>query len=182
MAAYRCHYVSVRSGQQARGIVQSGFSLLEAIVAMVLISVAGLALFSWINTSFIGLNRIQESNARAAAQLNALQFLQTINPMTQPSGSTTLGKLKLDWRSRAITQPQNNVNDAGSPGPFTVSLYEVEATIEEPPEVAPYQFSVRLMGYERVPFDADPFGDKPATAPAKKTASAAKNVTAPSTP
>ena len=47
MAAYRCHHVSVRSGQQARGIVQSGFSLLEAIVAMVLISVSFFAASVW---------------------------------------------------------------------------------------------------------------------------------------
>ena len=153
----RCHRCA-HDQEGARRPGESGFSLLEAIVAMVLISVAGLALFSWINTSFIGLNRIQESNARTAAQLNALQFLQTINPMSRPSGSTTLGKLKLEWRSRMITQPQTNIIESGSPGPFTVALYEIEATLEEPPEVSPYRFTVRLLGYERLPFDADPFG------------------------
>ncbi len=176
------HHVFLGYKPGARRAAESGFSLLEAIVAMVLISVAGLALFSWINTSFIGLNRIQESNARAAAQLNALQFLQTINPMTQPSGSTTLGKLKLDWRSRAITQPQTNIIESGSPGPFTVALYEIEATIEEPPEVAAYRFNVRLTGYERLPFDADPFGDKAAIAPIKKTPPVVKNAAARSAP
>lgn len=147
---------------------QSGFSLLEAIVAMVLISIAGMALFSWINTSFIGLNRIQESNARAAAETNALQYLQTINPMSQPNGATVLGRLKLEWRSRAVTEPQANLNDAGAPGPFMVALYEVEVTIEDLPDVSPHRFTVRLMGFDRLPFDADPFADTPAQ---KKTTS-----------
>ena len=140
---------------------QSGFSLLEAIVAMVLISVAGLALFSWINTSFIGLNRIQESNARAAAETNALQYLQTINPMERPNGTTTLGKLKLEWKARLMGEPSPNILDSGSSGPFTVALYEVEATIEELPDVPVGRFTVRLMGYERLPFDSDPFADTP---------------------
>ena len=140
---------------------ESGFSLLEAIVAMVLISVAGLALFSWINTSFIGLNRIQESNARAAAETNALQYLQTINPMERPNGITTLGKLKLEWKTRLMGDPLPNKLDSDSSGPFTVALYEVEATIEELPEVPRGRFTVRLMGYERLPFDSDPFADTP---------------------
>lgn len=147
------------SPSRCRDPYQSGFSLLEAIVAMVLISVAGLALFSWINTSFIGLNRIQESNARAAAETNALQYLQTINPMERPNGTTTLGKLKLEWKARPMGEPSPNILDSGSPGPFTVALYEVEANIEELPDVPLGRFTVRLMGYERLPFDSDPFGD-----------------------
>ncbi|MCA3034435.1 MAG: type II secretion system protein, partial [Rhodocyclaceae bacterium] len=51
-----------------------GFTLLEAIVALVLLSTAGLVLFSWINASFDGLARIEQSNARAAAELNAMEF------------------------------------------------------------------------------------------------------------
>ena len=154
---------------------QMGFSLLEAIVAMVLISVAGLALFSWINTSFISLNRTQEANARAAAETNALQFLQTVNPMAKPVGSIMLGKLKLDWRAKLLTEPRLNLTDSEAPGPFTVALYAVEATFEELPEVPSTPFSVRLIGYDRVPFDADPFGDKPTQAPVKKAATSAKN-------
>ncbi len=151
-------------GRRSRfcGQYQSGFSLLEAIVAMVLISVAGLALFSWINTSFIGLNRIQESNARAAAETNALQYLQTINPMERPNGTTTLGKLKLEWKARPMGEPSPNILDSGSPGPFTVALYEIEVNIEELPDVPLGRFTVRLMGYERLPFDSDPFNDAPA--------------------
>ena len=147
-----------------------GFSLLEAIVAMVLISIAGLALFSWINTSFIGLNRIQESNARAAAQMNALQYLQTINPMARPTGAITLGKLKLTWQARQVSEPAPNILDSGGPGPFTVALYEVEATITELPDVPESRFTVRLVGYDRLPFNIDPFDD----GPAKKTAPVSK--------
>lgn len=172
MTGFSCRACRQRHERQHRH-GDAGFSLLEAIVAMVLISVAGLALFSWINTSFISLNRIQESNARAAAETNALQFLQTINPMQRPSGITTLGRLKLEWRSKAITEPQANLTDTGANGPFTVALYEVEATIEELPEVAQHRFAVRLMGYERLPFDADPFGESTKPTPAKKTAPAA---------
>ncbi|MFN7475909.1 MAG: prepilin-type N-terminal cleavage/methylation domain-containing protein [Burkholderiales bacterium] len=36
-----------------------GFTLLEAIVALVLLTTAGLALFSWINNGFDSLQRIE---------------------------------------------------------------------------------------------------------------------------
>ena len=41
---------------------QRGFSLLEAVVSIVLISTTGLALFSWINSNLISLGRVQETN------------------------------------------------------------------------------------------------------------------------
>ena len=170
MLATRPHLQACRRGH-THTRSNLGFSLLEAIVAMVLISIAGLALFSWINTSFIGLNRIQESNARAAAQMNALQYLQTINPMSRPTGVTTLGKLKLAWQAHQVSEPSPNILDSGGPGAFTVALYEVEATIAELPDVPESRFTVRLMGYDRLPFNIDPFDNAPAKkiAPVSKT-------------
>jgi len=52
---------------------QSGFTLLEAVVSMVLISGAGFALFGWINSNIIALNRIQETNTRSAATQNVVE-------------------------------------------------------------------------------------------------------------
>jgi general secretion pathway protein I len=150
----------------------AGFSLLEAIVAMVLIATAGLALFSWINTSFISLNRIQAANAQAAAEMNALQFMQTVNPMLTPSGNTTLGRLKIEWQARPASEVRRNVTDSELPGPFQVALYDTDVTVEELPDVPRYHLSVKLLGYERDAFVANPFAD---SAPGKKPAAARVN-------
>ena len=148
---------------------QAGFSLLEAVVAMVLIATAGLALFAWINSSFVNLSRIQAANARALAEGNALQFIQTVNPMKTPDGNTTLGNLRIEWRSRALTEPRTNLGESEGPGPFTLALYEIEVSVEQLPEVPRDTFLIRQVGFTRVPYQADPFGDS-APSPASKKA------------
>ncbi len=137
---------------------QKGFSLLEAIVAMALIATAGLALFTWINQSFSDLTRVQAANARALAETNALQFIQTVNPMKTPSGSAELGNLKIEWKSHPLTERRSNLTEVGAPGPFIVALYEMEVGVEQLPEVPRDTFVIRQLGFERAPYQADPFG------------------------
>lgn len=127
-----------------------GFTLLEAIVALVLLTTAGLALFSWMNASFDGLNRIEQSNARAAAELNALEFMKTVNPMERPDGQIKLGQVDLKWRARQLVQPVQNRADTREPGPFSVVMYEVELTLEDRPKIEPYTIVLRQMGYRRL--------------------------------
>ncbi len=146
-----------------------GFSLLEAIVALVLLTTAGLALFSWINASFTALNRIEENNRRAAAELNAIEYLKTINPMARPGGEVMLGQVAMRWRARALAEPKPNKTDGDTNGPFLVALYEVEVTLVQTPEIPQYSFSVQQMGYERLTTNDDPFGDSPAPNKPKST-------------
>jgi len=137
-----------RSPHLASGYRRSfGFTLLEAIVALVLLTTAGLALFSWMNASFDGLDRIEQSNARAAAELNALEFMKTVNPMERPDGQIKLGQVDLKWRARQLTQPVQNRTDTRDPGPFSVAMYEVELTLEDRPKIEPYTIVLRQMGY-----------------------------------
>ncbi|NJR71862.1 MAG: type II secretion system protein [Gammaproteobacteria bacterium] len=149
----------------------SGFTLLEAIVALVLLTTAGLALFSWINASFDALNRIETNNARAAAEINALEYLKTVNPYDRPEGEEKLGEVTMRWRARAVTDIKPNITDALTPGSFVVALYDVEVTLESPPTLARYRFNVRQMGYKRVVIDEDETGSRikpPPNPPAKK--------------
>ncbi|MBC7622412.1 MAG: type II secretion system protein [Aeromicrobium sp.] len=129
--------------------VVGGFTLLEAIVALVLLSTAGLVLFSWINASFDGLNRIEQSNARAAAELNAMEFMKTVNPMQQPAGQIQLGEVQVKWRAKPLTDLVANRNDSREPGPFTVALYETEVSLDGRPSMEPYTIKLRQMGYLR---------------------------------
>jgi len=70
---------------------QRGFSLLEAIVAMVIISGAGYALFGWVNSNIMTLNSIRDANARSEATQNILEYMSSVNPMLKPSRCATLG-------------------------------------------------------------------------------------------
>ena len=78
---------------------QKGFTLLEAIVALVLIGSAGMALFSWINGNYISLSRIRDVNARSEATVNVLEYMDRVNPMLTPDGVAPLGAYSIRWRS-----------------------------------------------------------------------------------
>jgi general secretion pathway protein I len=136
-----------------------GFTLLEAIVAVVLLSTAGLVLFSWINASFDSLNRIELSNARAAAELNAMEFMKTVNPMEQPTGRAKLGEIQMSWRATPVGDPVQNRTDTREPGPFLVAMYQVEVSLDGRPRMEPYTIQLRQMGYRRTIVDQNAFGE-----------------------
>ncbi len=136
---------------------QAGFSLLEAIVALTLLAVAGLALFSWINASFDSLSRADAAQARAQAQSNALAYIQTVNPMLRPSGETKLGSLTVRWRSEEIgpkVKPSEDSPDGT--GNFIVALYDIELTMTDLPRVPAFTAKVSQLGFERFTKDEIP--------------------------
>lgn len=130
--------------------LQRGFSLLEAIVALTLLAVAGLALFSWINASFGGISRAEAAQARAHAQSNALAYIQTVNPMAQPSGEAKLGSLTVGWLAREIAPKiKPSADSPDGTGNFIVALYEIELTMTDLPRVPPFTAKVSQLGFER---------------------------------
>ncbi len=129
---------------------QSGFSLLEAIVALTLLAVAGLALFSWINASFDGLLRADTAQARAQAQSNAIAYIQTINPMVRPSGETKLGSLSISWLAKEIApKVKPSAESPDGTGNFIVALYDIDVTMTDLPRVPTFTIKVSQLGFER---------------------------------
>ena len=130
---------------------QRGFSLLEAVVAMVLISGAGYALFGWINTNIMALSRIHDTNVRSAATQNILEYMSGVNPMLKPDGSANLGEYKVRWQSKPITLIQDGKSL------YQLALYDtvVKAGLGEtksgPGEATPWlEFRIRQVGYKKV--------------------------------
>ena len=103
-----------------RPVRQRGFSLLEAIVAMVLISAMGGALFAWINTELQALERTQDANTRAEAMVNAVEFMEAVNPMLTPQGRAPLAGMELSWEAKASTPVRDGVSY-----PQGISLYQL---------------------------------------------------------
>src|SRR3974377_946954 len=71
---------------EGRRVQQRGFTLLEAVVALVLIGTTGMALMAWINTGLETVARVQDASARGEALRNALEQMQTVNPLLEPNG------------------------------------------------------------------------------------------------
>jgi len=131
---------------------QSGFTLLEAIVALVLVSTVGMSLFAWVNTQLEGLYRLEGHHQRQYAKQNALEFIQVINPLENPRGSETMGIYTVTWQATAIEPPRDGIypKSAGM-GLFQVGLYNTQISVfVGDNDTALTRFQVRLFGYKQV--------------------------------
>jgi general secretion pathway protein I len=127
---------------------QQGFSLLEAIVALILIATTGMALFSWINTNLITLHHVQQTQQRHEAIRNALAFIDTINPLEKPQGEESVGLYIFRWEADAVRLPKDGK------GLYQLGLYDTEVEVFSDKELLA-RFTLRQVGFKQVrqPFD-----------------------------
>jgi general secretion pathway protein I len=126
-----------------------GFTLLEAIVALVVFSMGALALYGWLSTNIITLERIRDRQEVEAAMHSALDIVRRTNPMEIPAGQRRAGNLMVTWTSAPLAPAKPNVDQSGSPGIFSVGLYD--ATVRVLRDGKELQvFRVRQVGWKKV--------------------------------
>jgi general secretion pathway protein I len=122
---------------------QRGFTLLEAIVALVLITSTGMALLNWINTNLMTLQHVQQTYQRHEAMRNALAFMDTVNPQIRTQGKETVGIYTFRWRAQTVKLPR------GGKGIYQISLYDTQVeVIFEKTLLA--RFTLRQVGFKQV--------------------------------
>ncbi len=129
---------------------QRGFSLLEAIVAMVLISSMGGALFAWINTELQALERTQDANTRAEAMVNAVEFMEAVNPMLTPQGKAPFASLELAWEAKASTPVRDGVSYPQGISLYQLAMYDTQVRVAHPDGSPWFEFTLQQVGYKRV--------------------------------
>jgi general secretion pathway protein I len=111
-------------------VASRGFTLLEVIVALVILSTAGLALFGWINQNLATATRLRESQARSQLQIEGISWLATINPVAEPEGQREMGGLRLTWRTTLLEPMRPEFDFGGAVVPrWMIGLYRVNASI-----------------------------------------------------
>lgn len=130
---------------------QRGFTLLEAIVSLVIITSVGMALFSWINSNLMILQRVQFSQQRIEAMRNTLVFMQQINPAEKAAGKEILGHYQIAWQSHVVEPPKEGVSTTNDLSLFEVSLYDTVVTMSLVNENTFLgQFTLRQIGYKQI--------------------------------
>ncbi|MDP2829641.1 MAG: prepilin-type N-terminal cleavage/methylation domain-containing protein [Sulfuricellaceae bacterium] len=140
-----------------RGSKQHGFTLIEAIVALVLIATTGMALFGWINSNITTLNRVREINAENDATLNVVEYMRNINPMASPEGKANLGAYQLSWKAEAVTDPCDGANYPFGISLYQLGMYQTKITVQKPDEKKWFSFTLQQVGYKKVRTLATPF-------------------------
>ncbi len=126
-------------------------------VALVILASSGMALFSWVNASIVSLRRVEDANARSAAQSNALEFMESVNPMLRPQGRMDLGEYRIDWQSSPITQPMDGSEYPRGRSFFELALYETVVKAYRGTDGFWFEFKLKQVGYKRVRSGVNPF-------------------------
>lgn len=140
---------------------QNGFTLLEAIVALVILSTAGLAMFSWLNTNLQTTHRIQALSAELNAKENALEYMKSINPMQTNQGQALIGDITIKWDSKPIIPPMDGANYPNGMSLYQIALYETSIRMDKTDNPSWITFKIQQMGYRKVREKYNPFTAKP---------------------
>src|SRR5579859_1816996 len=70
---------------------EAGFTLLEAIVAIVVLLATLVPLYALVSSVSRSAFRVDEANRRAEFETDALNIMATVNPMETPNGALDLG-------------------------------------------------------------------------------------------
>lgn len=125
-----------------------GFTLLEAIIALVVFSIGALALYQWLGVNLITLQRAGERREAVAAVHSALELTRGINPMATPRGRREIGGLVMEWNATAVEPPRNGKTQVGFPTLFDVGLYDMDIRVLRDDQELD-RFKVRQLGYSQ---------------------------------
>lgn len=140
-----------------------GFTLLEVMVALVILASTGLVLFGWINTNLSTATRLRESQVRSQLQLEGVAWLSTINPALEPQGQREVSGLQLAWTSTLIEpmRTENTFGDSMIPR-WNLGLYRVRASIVRTETGVKAEWEQVLAGWVNARAQALPAGTAPA--------------------
>jgi general secretion pathway protein I len=120
---------------------QGGFTLLEVIVALVLVSTAGMAYIAWLNQGLATLARLQEYHEQIRLRYNALALLDVADPSRD--GELAQTPLLVSWRSSLRGELQPNRGFGGqAAGIWRVGLFKLRVIAVDQQSGARVEFEV----------------------------------------
>ena len=108
---------------------RDGFTLLEAIVALTVLSIGLMAVFGWFNQNIRHLIKINDLALEEGVTEEALARLELEDFTSATSGSYQFGDYAVRWRAIPIEPPRAGVSSTGGQGLYEITLYGIELEI-----------------------------------------------------
>lgn len=126
----------------------AGFTLLEAVVALVVFAVAGGALYGLFGTNLTALGRSGDVAAQAPVVRQALARLEAVNPWHEREGEFFVDGYQVAWRAELAAPVRQGQSPFGT-GDYDLALYDVQLeVVSQGRRLGVWQ--TRLVGYDRV--------------------------------
>ncbi len=101
----------------------SGFTLVEAMVALVIFSAAAMGIYSWINTNLISLNRLAAVAESEFVVDSAVERLKLIDLRSETAGSFNVAGYQVEWRAELVEPWRQGRTPTGAIGLYDLGLY-----------------------------------------------------------
>jgi len=138
--------------QRARRPTARGFSLIEVIAALVILSTGAAAAFSWLAQSVSTLGRLRAQERVQLVRMEVLDYLRALNPSARPEGAVQMADFSFSWHSRPLRDAVAAMNELRNPGAYEVSLHEVTARVSLSPGASQSDFDIVLpvVGFRQI--------------------------------
>ena len=134
---------------------RSGFSLIEALVALTIAALVLAAIFELQVQMVRGQQRAIDAIEQVVAQENALALTRDLNPMATPEGEIELPQGDtIRWSSRPKGEPVTNAGFPVGDGQFSVQLFTLTVEVERRTGRSPAPMVFDRLGWRRLDLTA----------------------------
>jgi prepilin-type N-terminal cleavage/methylation domain-containing protein len=135
----------------------AGFTLVETLVALVILSTALFAFYDFLASALSAARAAERAATAYDLRRNALALAATLNPMETPEGTFDLGSYRIRWRAEPIGAMRQSGGFPSGKGRFTIGLYRV--VLDFPEERRFPGVEVTKLGYHLEVPSGRPLGD-----------------------
>jgi prepilin-type N-terminal cleavage/methylation domain-containing protein len=130
---------------------ERGLSLIEVIVALVVISGYGAALFVWAGQTLQTATKAASVQQDAEIERNITELAYSVNPSHAPGGELSTQTHRYRWQATAERGPANQLRQPAGLGMYEVTLYRLRFFVTDPKGTQAPLISERIVaGYKQV--------------------------------
>ncbi len=129
---------------------QAGFTLLEAIIAIVVLVATLVPLFVLITQVSRSAFKVDQANRQAEYETDALNIMSQVNPTLNPVGAVDLGAYTVRWTAQPVMKPIDGSAYPTGISAFRIGLYDTKVDVVRHDGRVVVSFPLRMIGYEHV--------------------------------